>query len=122
MGINPPNSKIDPPIVVSDAVWPLAQYNICLNSGIKEEYRHIIPDSLLSVQDYVFPASCAASAGTNINIRSSGDPSNTVWFAPAGTTDFVEGATMTKAAGDATSISAPYTAGTYKLLLSIQKE
>lgn len=117
MGINPPNSKIDPPIVVSDAVWPLAQYNICLNSGIKEEYRHIIPDSLLSVQDYVFPASCAASAGTNINIRSSGDPSNTVWFAPAGTTDFVEGATMTKAAGDATSISAPYTAGTYKLFV-----
>jgi hypothetical protein len=67
---------------------------------------------------YVFPASCAAPLGTStINIRSSGDSSNTVWFAPAGTASFVEGATMTKAAGDATSIAVPATAGTYKLFV-----
>ena len=117
MGVNPPNSKIDPPVVVSDNVWPLAQYNTCLNSGIQEEYRDIIPSSLLSTQDYVFPASCATTAGTKMSIRSSGNSTNTVWFAPAGTTNFVEGATMTRAAGDATSISAPYTAGTYKLFV-----
>jgi len=38
-----------------------------------------------------------------------------VWFAPAGTTTFAEGATMTKAAGDATSIAVPTTAGSYKV-------
>lgn len=117
MGKNPPNSKIDPPVVVADAVWPLAQYNVCLNSGVQEEYRSIIPESLLAVQDYVFPASCAASAGTNLNIRSSGDSSNTMWFAPSGTTNFVEGTSMTKVVGNATSITVPYTAGTYKLFV-----
>ena len=116
MGANPPTSTIDPPVAVSDNVWPITQYGFCLNSGVQAEYRSVIPGKLLSTQDYVFPASCAVPTGTSsINIRSSGDASNAVWFAPAGTTNFVAGATMTKAAGDATSIAVPATAGTYKL-------
>jgi hypothetical protein len=56
------------------------------------------------------------SVGTSaIPIRSSGSASNTVWLAPAGTTQFSAGPSMVKAAGDATSIAAPTTAGTYKL-------
>ena len=117
MGKNPPNSRIDTPVEVPDTVWPLQQYNVCLNSGVQEEYKKVLPDGLLSPQDYVFPASCAAEAASIINIRSSGNPSNTVWFATAGTTSFVEGAAMTKSTGDATSIIAPYTAGTYKLFI-----
>jgi hypothetical protein len=117
MGVNPPNSVIDTPVVVSDNVWAVTQYNTCLNSGVQEAYRSIIPGSLLSTQDYVFPASCAIGAGAVVNIRSSGDSSNTVWFAPAGTTSFSQGPTMTTAAGTATSIAAPSTAGTYKLCL-----
>jgi len=47
---------------------------------------------------------------------SSGTASNEVWFAPAATSSFSEGATMTKAAsGTATSILAPATEGAYKL-------
>jgi len=66
----------------------------------------------------VFPASCAAPKGTaTLTIRSSGDAGNTVWFAPAGTSTFAEGATMTKAAGTATSIAVPTTAGIYKLFV-----
>jgi hypothetical protein len=118
MGANPPNSTIDTPIVVADAVWPLVQYSICVKSGIEDQYRKAIPSSVLPIQDYVFPASCAASTGTSsIPIRSSGDSSKSVWFAPAGTTSFVAGGTMTKAAGDATSIAGPTTAGTYKLFV-----
>jgi hypothetical protein len=118
MGANPPNSTIDPPVAVPDNVWPLTQYGFCLNAGIQEAYRSIIPSSLMSTQDYVFPASCAVPRGTGtIDIRSSGDSSHTVWFAPAGTTSFVEGATMTRAAGDATSIAVPTAAGTYKLFV-----
>ena len=117
MGVNPPNSTIDTPIVVSDNVWPLTQYTICVNSGVQEAYRNIIPSSLLSTQDYVFPASCAASAGANITIRSSGNSSNSVWFAPAGTTTFIEGPTMTRAGGTAMTIAAPATAGTYRLCI-----
>ncbi len=116
MGVNPPNSKIDPIVVVSDNVWPLTQYTTTVNSGVEEAYNGLIPRTLLPVQDSVFPASCAAPTGTaGITIRSTGDAKDTVWFAPAGTTSFTEGPTMTKAAGDATKIAVPASAGTYKL-------
>ena len=117
MGITPPNSRIDPPVAVPDNVWPVAQYNTALNSGVEPAYRNLIPRSLLALQDYVFPASVAVAAGSTVNIRSVGDPSNAVWFAPAGTTSFVEGRTMTRAAGTATTIAAPAAAGTYRLHL-----
>jgi hypothetical protein len=116
MGANPPQSKIDPIVVVSDNVWPLTQCGYAINSGVEDAYNGLIPRSLLPVQDSVFPASCAAPMGTaSVPIRSTGDGKNTVWFAPAGTTSFAEGPTMTKAAGDATTIAVPTTAGTYKL-------
>ena len=116
MGVNPPNSTIDPPVAVADNVWAAAQYATCLSSGIQDAYRTILPAALVSTPNYVFPASCALAKGTaNIGIRSSGSASDTVWFAPAGTTTFAAGATMTKAAGTATSIAVPTTAGNYKL-------
>ena len=117
MGVDPPNSQIDTPIVVADAVWPVTQYGYALSSGVEEAYRSAIPGELMPLQDYVFPASCEAPSGTTLDIRSSGDASNTVWFAPAGTSSFVEGGNMTQAGGDATSIAVPATAGNYKLFL-----
>jgi hypothetical protein len=115
MGVNPPNSTIDAPVAVSDNVWPLTQYGYCVKSGVQDAYRSVIPGGLIAPADYVFPASVTTSGGTAIPIRSSGTAANTVWFAPAGTTQFTAGPTMTTAAGDATSIAAPSTAGTYKL-------
>jgi hypothetical protein len=118
MGANPPTSQIDPPVVVADAVWPVKQYGVCVASGIEDKYRSVIPAQLLATPDYVFPASCSAPSGTaTLTIRSSGDATNTVWFAPAGTASFAESGTMTKAAGDATSIAVPTTAGTYKVFV-----
>jgi hypothetical protein len=118
MGKTPPTSTVDTPVVVADAVWPVTQYGFCVKSGIEDKYQTIIPSTVLPIQDYVFPASCAAPKGTaTLTIRSSGDATNTVWLAPAGTTTFAEGATMTKAAGDATTIAVPTTAGTYKLFV-----
>ena len=117
MGVNPPTSTIDPPVVVSDNVWPVTQYGYCLAAGVEEAYRSVIPSNLMSTQDYVFPASCAAPKGSTLKIRSSGTASNAVWFAPAGTTTFTAGATMTQAAGTATSIVVPANAGSYKLIV-----
>jgi len=118
MGATPPSSKIDVPVAVSDNVWPVAQYGVCLSSGVEEDYRGLVPKGLLSLQDYVFPASCSVSVGTaKLDIRSSGDSSGSVWFAPAGTASFVEGTGMTKAAGNATSLAIPSAAGTYKLFV-----
>jgi len=116
MGVTPPNSTIDPPIAVSDNVWPLTQYTACVNSGLQDTYSGIIPAGFVSTQDYVFPASCAVPSGTaTIPIRSAGSASSTVWLAPSGATSLVAGATMTKAAGNATTIAVPSTAGSYKV-------
>jgi hypothetical protein len=46
MGATPPTSTIDPPVAVSDNVWPLTQYGFCLNSGVQAEYRSVIPSKL----------------------------------------------------------------------------
>src|SRR4029078_2501540 len=64
MGANPPNSTIDPPVVVAEDVWPAAQYATCLASGIQDGYRAMLPEALVSAQDFVFPASCALARGT----------------------------------------------------------
>ncbi|HMA64799.1 MAG TPA: right-handed parallel beta-helix repeat-containing protein, partial [Chitinispirillaceae bacterium] len=115
MGVNPPNSTINPPVVVADAVWPLAQYTVCVNSGVQDAYADIIPDGQIPLMDYVFPASCAVTAKTAIKIRSTGDSTNTVWFAPTGVTSFGEGLSTSKANGKATTITTPAANGTYKL-------
>jgi hypothetical protein len=116
MGVTPPNSVIDAPVAVPDNVWPVTQYKAALSSGIEDAFQRLMPRSLLSLVDYVFPASCSVAVGTSsLDIRTTGDSSNTVWLAPAGTTQFAAGSTMTKAAGDATSIAIPTAAGTYKI-------
>ena len=116
MGVNPPNSTIDPPVAVADNVWPLTQYGYCVKSGVQDQYQGVIPSGLIAPADYVMPASVGVAVGTStIPIRSSGNASNAVWLAPAGTTRFSAGSTMTQAAGDATVIAVPSSAGTYKL-------
>ncbi len=115
MGVNPPNSMIDPPVAVPDNVWPVKQYEISVASGIEDEYFDVLPEGLIAPADYVFPASVEVEAGASLVIRSSGDASNVVWIAPAGTTTFSPGANMTSAAGDATTIEVPEQAGSYRV-------
>jgi len=119
MGATPPMSTIDAPVAVTDNVWATAQYDTCLASGVDDSHRKLLPGGLLPLPDYVFPASRAASLGTDkaLAIRSSGNAGNTVWLAAAGTTQFAESATATKAAGDALSVAIPSTAGSYRLHL-----
>ena len=67
------------------------------NAGVEDAHRGILPSGLYKDPDYVFPASCSASpAAASLTIRSLGNASSVVWFAPAGTTQFVEGATMSE--------------------------
>src|SRR5690606_35374547 len=115
LGIDPPNSTIDPPVAVPDNVWPLAQYEVCLNSGIEDAFRHIVPHDLVPLPDQVFPASSAVGADSlEVPIRSSGDSSYEVWFAPAGTTELIEGSTMTRSTASATTLTAPTQPGAYR--------
>ncbi|MEV0234595.1 RICIN domain-containing protein [Nonomuraea sp. NPDC050786] len=113
---NLPNSTVQDILVSSDYVWPSQAYGIAVNSGLEDAYRNIIPQSNLSLPDYVLPASTFVGAGvTSIPIRSTGDASKTVWLAPSGTTSFVVGNTMTRASGTATSIAVPPSTGEYRL-------
>lgn len=112
MGKNPPYSDIDTPIVVSDNVWPLEQYKVCLNSGVSGEYSSLVPVWLKSEADQVFPASCQTTGGSMLPIRSGG---NTVWIAPDGTSSFKAGSSMTKAGGSADKIRTPADEGEYRI-------
>ena len=112
MGKNPPYSDIDTPIVVSDNVWPLEQYKVCLNSGVSGEYSSLVPVWLKSEADQVFPASCQTTGGSMLPIRRGG---NTVWIAPDGTSSFKAGSSMTKAGGSADKIRTPADEGEYRI-------
>lgn len=112
MGINPPDSDIDTPIVVSDNVWPLAQYQICLNSGVTENYSVLVPRWLVSAADWTFPASCQTTGKSQLPIRK---VAATVWIAPDGTDTFKAGADMTKALPLASSIRTPQKEGDYRI-------
>jgi hypothetical protein len=113
---NLPNSTVQDILVYSDYIWPAAAYGIAVNSGLEAAYRDIIPQSNLSMPDYVLPASTFIDGQTSsIPIRSAGDAAKTIWLAPSGTAAFAVGPTMTTAAGTATSIAAPTSSGDYRL-------
>lgn len=112
MGKNPPYSDIDTPIVVSDNVWPFAQYKVCVNSGISDEYRSLMPTWLKSAADYAFPASCATTGGSKLPVRK---VDGNVWIAPDGTTSFKAGTDMTRAGGSTGSIRTPSEEGEYRI-------
>ncbi|MFI5897590.1 ricin-type beta-trefoil lectin domain protein [Actinoplanes sp. NPDC051513] len=113
---NLPNSTIQDILVSSDYVWPAAAYAIAVDSGLEESYSDIVPPGNLSLPDRVLPASTFVGSGTaSARIRSTGDASRRIWLAPAGTTTFVAGPTMTTAGGVATSIAVPSSAGDYRL-------
>jgi len=67
-------------------------------------------------QNSVLTVSSTVTGGSQIAITAAG-AGNSVWFAPAGTTQFLTGSNMTTADGTATSIAAPSAAGTYLLYI-----
>jgi hypothetical protein len=113
---NLPNSTIQDILAYPDYVWPAAAYGIAVNSGLEDAYRDLIPAGNLSLPDYVLPASTFVSSTTSsIPVRSAGDATKAIWLAPAGTTTFVAGPTMTRADGTATAIAVPTSPGDYRL-------
>jgi len=68
-----------------------------------------------SNEDTVLSSGSTVQGGATITVVSSGNQYNTIWLAPAGTTNFSAGTTKTTAGGTATSIAAPSAEGTYYL-------
>jgi hypothetical protein len=113
---NVPNSTIQDARAYPDNVWPSQAYSIAVNAGLQDAYKDLVPRSTVGLQDYALPASTFTGKGvSSIPVRGVGDATSTLWLAPSGTTTFTVGPTMTKAAGTATSIAVPQTAGQYRL-------
>jgi hypothetical protein len=113
---NLPNSTIHDILVYPDYVWPAPAHGIAVDSGLEEPFRDIVAPGGLALPDHVLPGSTFVTGGTSsIRIRSAGDATRTVWLAPAGTTTFAVGPTMTRAEGTATTIAVPASPGDYRL-------
>ena len=100
-----------------DRIWPVKGNEIVLNSGLEDEYVHMIPKSLIADTEFELASNVIMGKGETLNRRGLLKAEDTVWLAPANTTTFVEGPTMTKATGDAKTIVAPSAAGEYKLYI-----
>lgn len=100
-----------------DRIWPVRGNEIVLNSGLTDEYVDMIPKSLIADTEFELASNVILGKGETLNRRGLLKPEDTVWLAPANTTVFTEGSNMTKAAGDAKTITAPSAAGEYKLYI-----
>ncbi|MGO4184910.1 sugar-binding protein, partial [Paenibacillus sp. TAF43_2] len=100
-----------------DRIWPVKGNEIVLNSGLTNEYTHMIPRILIADTEFELASNVIMGKGEKLSRRGLLKAQDTVWLAPANTTVFKEGTTMTKAAGDETSILAPSAAGEYKLYI-----
>ncbi|MFG3228224.1 RICIN domain-containing protein [Kitasatospora sp. NPDC048194] len=111
-----PNSTVTDVKGYGDNVWPSQAYGIALNAGLEDAYKNLLPAAVTAPQDYALPASTFAGTGVmTVPVRSPKDAANTLWLAPAGTTTFTVGPTMTSASGTSTSIRVPQAAGDYHL-------
>jgi hypothetical protein len=98
-------------------IWPAKGNEIVLNAGLTNEYAHLIPRSLIADTEFELASNVILGKGETLKRRGLLKAQDTVWLAPANTTVFAEGSTMTKAAGNATSIPAPSAPGEYKLYI-----
>ncbi|MFI1510777.1 RICIN domain-containing protein [Streptomyces sp. NPDC020597] len=111
-----PNSTIDDVRVYADRVWPSQAYGIAVNAGLEDAYKDIVPAGNTTLQDYALPAGTFTGKGVvSIAVRSPKDATKTLWLAPAGTTTFTAGPTMTSASGTSTAINVPQAPGDYRL-------
>lgn len=99
-------------------IWPLEGNEIVLNAGLTDEYVHMIPSSIIADTEFELASNViVGTGGEELSRRGLLKAEDTVWLAPANTTVFVEGDTMTKAAGNEKTIITPAAKGEYKLYI-----
>ncbi|MCL2488902.1 MAG: dockerin type I repeat-containing protein, partial [Oscillospiraceae bacterium] len=106
---------------IGNARWPKEAFDTVTGSGLEKTYAKKYLDKLItiygSVQDVLLPESAQAYANERLAIKGVLEPSDEIWLAPAGTTAFAEGDTMTKMTGDGDAIRVPAASGTYRLFV-----
>ncbi|MBR4132075.1 MAG: carbohydrate-binding protein, partial [Oscillospiraceae bacterium] len=112
-----PNCSLEQ-YVNADCIWPLLGYKTVLDAGPENEYVHMIGKDVIADTEYELASNVRLDAGLTLPRRGLLSAADTVWIAPAGTTVFAEGPTMTKAAGNEKGVVMPETPGTYKLYIA----
>ena len=112
-----PNCSLEQ-YVNADYIWPLLGCKTVLDSGLENEYVHMIGKDVIADTEYELASNVRLDAGLTLPRRGLLSAQDTVWIAPAGTSAFAEGPTMTRAAGNETGIVMPETPGVYKLYIA----
>ena len=98
-------------------IWPVEGYNVVLYSGLEDEYVYMVGKDVMPDDYYELAANVSITCGDLLDRRGLLSANDTVWLAPAGTLDFEECSTMTKAKGNEKTIRIPDEAGEYKLYI-----
>lgn len=103
--------------VNTDYIWPLSGYKTVLYSGLEDAYTYMVGKDVIPDTDYELASHVRLSAGQKLPRRGLLKKTDEVWLAKEGTTNFSEGSTMTKAAGNEKSMDIPSEPGEYKLYI-----
>lgn len=103
--------------VDSNCIWPLKGYETVLYSGLEDKYTYMVGKDVIPDTDYELASNVRLYVGDKLPRRGLLLAQDEVWLAKEGTTDFKEGPTMTKAAGNEKSMVIPSTPGEYKLYI-----
>jgi len=103
--------------VNGDYIWPLKGYLTVLNSGLEDKYVYMVGKDVMPDTYYELASNVRLEGGDELPRRGLLKPNDTVWLAPKGTSNFVEGSNMTKSAGNEKYMFVPSTPGEYKMYI-----
>jgi rubrerythrin len=116
-----PNCSVEQ-YVNSSYTWPENGYDTVRNSGLEDEYVYMIGKDVIADTEYELASNVQLKIGDNLSRRGLLTAEDTVWIAPEGTSEFAEGDTMTKAAGNTTEMDIPAIEGSYKLYIDYEDD
>ena len=111
-----PNCSLEQ-YVNAECIWPLLGYKTVLDSGLENDYVHMVGKDVIADTEYELASNVQLDTGMRLPRRGLLKAEDTVWIAPEGTKTFAEGPTVTKAAGNESSVMMPETPGVYKLYI-----
>lgn len=103
--------------VNADYIWPVEGYEVVLYSGLEDEYTYMVGKDVMPDDYYELASNVSIACSDMLPRRGLLSSEDTVWLAPAGTSEFSESDTMTAAKGNEKSIKIPDEPGEYKLYI-----
>ena len=103
--------------IVPNALWPLDAHDIILGAGPENQFIHLVPDAVRPATELELRGFVRARASQMMNLGGHLSAEDTVWLAPAGTTEFAESEYMTSSPGNVGAIMIPEVSGIYHLFI-----